>query len=144
MKIWMYDVYREVVITTKWTKLKKRVAVRRKKLLELTKLVGVFRDIEDVQGALQDLEVLHWMKWYPILDWIKVNMINVSQIWQNERNKLREEWKHCRKFNPVKDEHQFMKKYLFLYRARLSLAIMESIWQMWKACCKNTPSWRKK
>lgn len=54
----MYDVYREVVITTKWTKLKKRVAVRRKKLLELTKLVGVFRDIEDVQGALNDLEVL--------------------------------------------------------------------------------------
>ena len=58
----VYAVYREVIITTKWTKLKKRVAVRRKKLLELTKLVGVFRDIEDVQGALQDLEVMWWMR----------------------------------------------------------------------------------
>jgi hypothetical protein len=46
-----------MIIVTKWTKLKKRVEIRHKKLLELGKLVGVFRDIEDVQGALQDLEV---------------------------------------------------------------------------------------
>ena len=42
---------------TKWTKLKKKVELRHKKLLELTKLVGVFRDIEDVKGELQELEV---------------------------------------------------------------------------------------
>ncbi len=47
-----------MIIITKWTKLKKRVAVRHKKLLELAKLVGVFRVIEDIEGALQDLEVL--------------------------------------------------------------------------------------
>lgn len=64
MYILMLAVYREVIIITKWTKLKKRVAVRHKKLLELAKLVGVFRDIEDVGGALQNLEVM-----YTIYNW---------------------------------------------------------------------------
>ena len=45
------------MIMTKWSKLKKRVAVRHRKLLELAKLVGIFRDIEEVGGALRYLEV---------------------------------------------------------------------------------------
>ena len=53
----IFPVSRESVILTKWTKLKKKVGLRGKKLLELTKLVGVFRDIEDVKGELQKLEV---------------------------------------------------------------------------------------
>lgn len=48
---------REAIIKTKWLKLKKRVAVRYEKLLELSKLVGSFRDIEDVEGTLRDLQV---------------------------------------------------------------------------------------